>query len=295
MVSLLAVVSLVNAEPGCDKPLPKDYERIYCEIIAAGAGKGLPALEDFRSNSARIQNLLLKRPAQAIGIDLPTYTELEKINEAKASKKHNRNEIVKKNSVTKTIHFHSFPAEAKPKPQSITPQIPERPQSQPMAVSELQKQCQLINDYINCGSVSYYLVVNQNNSVLDKQALSASNKMGMRTYTGSKDDKEAIKKYLSESYRHYIEKMLEIGLGAATMSFSKFYYTYQQVAELGHDFAQRFEIMYNFLKKDKASMAVKARYSDVLPSKLEQCARLSANLLVCDQDEHNWIYKKKSG
>jgi len=108
------------------------------------------------------------------------------------------------------------------------------------------------------------------------------------------NDQDNVHRYLGDSYRRYIQAMLDIGLAAATMSYSRFYYTFDDAAKNQRDFAARFEKMYIYLKKDKQTMGVKSRYSDELPVSLKQCSWLNDSLLVCDNDKLNWIYKKSS-
>jgi hypothetical protein len=51
--------------------------------------------------------------------------------------------------------------------------------------------------------------------------------------------------------------------------------------------------MYNFLKQDKASMSVQARYDQQLPAAIDWCTLLSANVVVCDNGKKNWVYAKR--
>jgi hypothetical protein len=51
--------------------------------------------------------------------------------------------------------------------------------------------------------------------------------------------------------------------------------------------------MYELLKKEKQTNAVKSRYNNLFPDSLEQCMELSQKIIVCDNIKQNWIYKSK--
>jgi hypothetical protein len=78
------------------------------------------------------------------------------------------------------------------------------------------------------------------------------------------------------------------------MSFTKFYHTFIEVQRSGADFAARMATMFEFLKKDKQSMAVQAHFSRERPNTISQCRRLSGTILVCDDVKHNWLYQRRS-
>ena len=46
------------------------YEQVYCEIRQKSPETVLPAFLDFKNNDARMQAMLLKRKAEALGIPL---------------------------------------------------------------------------------------------------------------------------------------------------------------------------------------------------------------------------------
>lgn len=244
---------------------------MYCQL--KGKGETLPSLEDFRRNQPRIQALLLKAPARRQGIPLPVVMPKTEV-KAKRAKPEPRN-------------ISSVPQpKTKPKVQS---QLQPQPQSKQLRLSSLSS-CQLQGRLIQCPQQQFRLATNRANRYLAKGALGPENRMGLSNYQGEQQNPQALKRHLTRSYERYIEKMLSIGLGASTMSFSKFYYTHAELQQLGVDFADRFETMFNYLKKDKASMAIKDSYLDTLPPGISSCNRLKADILVCDNGEHNWVY-----
>lgn len=251
------------------------YEEIYCAIKAKGEGRGLPSLEDFRRNDTRVQALLLKRPAARLGIDVPEPKKTRPRPPAAA--------VTRPKAAAK-----AGPASQKPAAAARSG----RPKAAP-AVAPGVGSCRFLGQVISCGGSRYELALNRQNSALADGVLGEKNRMGLQAYTGKPGDRAALLRYLSASYRRYIEKMLEIGLGSATMSFTKFYYTHQTISQQGEDFAARFETMFSFLKKDKAGMSIKPRYHDQLPGSIGDCSELSARLIVCEAGENNWVYVKQ--
>ena len=79
-------------------------------------------------------------------------------------------------------------------------------------------------------------------------------------------------------------------MGGSTMTYTKFHYTFWELLEKQEDFSKRVREMYNFLKQDKASMAVQARYDQQMPTGIDWCTPLNDKLVVCDNGKRNWIY-----
>jgi hypothetical protein len=84
--------------------------------------------------------------------------------------------------------------------------------------------------------------------------------------------------------------MLDIGLGATTMSFTAFHHAFHRMEAQGVDFAQRMERTYQLLKQDRKTLAIKARYHDELPQDLSLCTVINAGIIVCDNVGTNWVY-----
>ena len=152
------------------------------------------------------------------------------------------------------------------------------------------KDCVFKTTQIQCGSQHFSLTGNRRNSRLQAGALGADNKLGMAGFTGDIAQREQVSRYLSTSYRLYINKMLEIGLGGATMSYAKFAYIFDDLAGKGVDFAGRFETMFEFLKRDKRAIAVSEGGRVAEGVSLQDCDRLSQRLIVCTGNRVNHIY-----
>ncbi len=237
-------------------------EEVYCQLVSKG--EKLPNLEDFRRNQPRIQALLLKAPARKYGIRVPSPAK-----HTAASK--NAAPVVPSAQSTSVRTVKSIP------------------QPTVISASDLTG-CALQGRQVSCPQQRFQLATNLPNRQLSPHVLSEQNTLGLNNYQGSAKDHRALKKHLSLSYQRYIEKMLTIGLGASTMSYSKFYYTYEELQRLQVDFAARFETMFGYLKKDKASMAIKDSYVDELPASIRACVKLQPAILVCDNGVHNWVY-----
>ncbi len=274
----------------CNGQARNAMERLYCRIVAEGEGSGLPGLKDFRRNAPNIQTLLLKRPAKRLGLSLPPAAKVKPRRKKPA-----------------TTHASRPAFKTKPAPRPNTQPVPDAqanvgiapaPQTKPAPAVATRaqptplSQCRLTGEKIYCAAANYRLVLNKNNRELAEGALGADNRLALSDYTGLKGNKKNIRHYLSVGYKRYIQKMLDIGLGASTMSFSKFFYTYQEVTAKGENFAKRFETMYGYLKKDKASMSVRARYHHQLPDNIGQCTELTTKLIVCDDQANNWVYSR---
>ncbi len=152
--------------------------------------------------------------------------------------------------------------------------------------------CQYLERTIKCHDSIFSIVGNKSNSELKPAALSGENKLGLDTFTGDRNDKIQVLDYLSKSYTRYIEKMLEIGLAGATMSFTKFYYIFQDLSHQGVDFQQRFETMYAYLKADKRSLGVTEAIKPIQDLTIAQCIRLNNNLFTCDNGTANRVYMR---
>lgn len=77
------------------------------------------------------------------------------------------------------------------------------------------------------------------------------------------------------------------------MSYTKFVYTWQQAQQQNQDPRQRFETMFEYLKRDKRSLSVQARYDDAQPEHLSWCQSLSQQLWVCDNRQRNWVFQTR--
>lgn len=267
--ALLTVVPITSAQqPGgsCVSQARTELERAYCKILAANAGGALPSLQELRRNPEKTQRLLLRRPAEQAGIKLPPETA------AKPTPK----------PTPKTPARQTAGAR-----QSTT--IAPSPES---SGSNSLSHCQLMGTSIRCGGEQFRLQGNVPNNRLAHGALDPAQKILFAEFSDDAADPSQAMSYLSATYQRYLEAMLEIGLGGSTMSFTKFHHTFMEAQSKGTQFGERLSTMFEFLKKDKASMGVQAHYNDELPQSLAQCMGLGDHLLVCDNVQQNWVYKK---
>ncbi len=251
------------ASAACPERPQSDYEQAFCQIRAKGGGAALPTFEDFRRNTPQVQALLLKRPAARWGVALPE------------------------------------PA-SQPGPASDTgaPSVPSREPAEPAAPEPPQvtenasglSACDLEMDTVRCSDGLFRLAVNQPNGALAPGVLDANNRLGLSPFRGDAGDEAAVRAYLSDAYDRYIAKMLEIGLGGATMSFTRFYNSFHRHRAEGVDFAQRMEDTFRYLKQDKRNLAVDARLAEGFPASMENCARSGEAVIVCDNVATNWVY-----
>ena len=278
--SLFGMVLLAgqsSAQSFCFASASSYYEQVYCELQARGEAKTLPPFYQFKRNDATTQALLLKRPAARIGIDLPMPKPAAKKTTAKPASQQER----------------KLPASVAQKPQPATSS------SQAVSPSIAPKTltssaCQLNGEAMRCGDQQFTLIGNRRNQRLAQGVLEAENKMALPIYHGSTSDQAAIDAYLVRAYRQYIEKMHEIGLGGVTMTYGKFYFLFFDLQEKGLDFSQRFETMYGFLKKDKATMGVSETLTPDNQLKAEDCDPLAGHMWVCSRAGRNYLYLAES-
>lgn len=156
-------------------------------------------------------------------------------------------------------------------------------------------QCVLRGDTIECANSQYLLVRNKANSKLAPGALGETNAMALPQKAAGGESRED---YLLRAYDRYLDKMLAIGLGGVTMSYGRFAYLYDDLAVRGVSFNERFETMYRFLKKDKATMLVSLDKPDVSQLALEDCAALPAHAgapskyWVCSSGRKNYVFAR---
>ncbi|MYM64374.1 hypothetical protein [Pseudomaricurvus sp. HS19] len=216
-------------------------------------GETLPAWADFRRNPPSTQRLLLSRPAHRAGLQLPDAEPVSGLPEHPAAPP-----IVTQETVR----------EAAP---AVVP----------------QKNCRLQRYSLLCGDQEFKLSGNLPNSRLEEGALETGNQLLLEEVASS-DRADMI-----DNYRRYIEAMLSIGLGASTMSYTKFHHVWRSAAERGESPSRRFARMFEYLKSDKQRLAVQNRYGSALPRDISWCSPLGELLWVCDQKESNWVYVRR--
>ncbi len=233
-----------------------ELEQVFCQL--RHDYRALPSLEDFRRNTPAVQRLLLKRPAAKEGIHLPDL------------------------DIKKSASLVRSPATSIN--QAATAAIKKRKLQVAADVSDEQS-CELTGELILCGAEHYHLVENKLNKSLFKGSLGAENRLSFISLPGQTDAQ-----YRSDSYRVYIESMLSIGLGASTMSYTKFVHSWQQAEQQGLSAESRFSEMFNYLKRDKKNLSIKRRYDTQLPTSFSWCQSIAQHLIVCDNRERNWVY-----
>lgn len=156
----------------------------------------------------------------------------------------------------------------------------------------LEDYCSLGTATIQCDDRQFKLLSNLPNHKLRQGALEQADTLSFKAFEGDKGNKDEVIAYLKGVYTLYIGHMIDIGLAATTMSFTKFYHTFMEVESDKVRFSARLNEMFKYLKKDKASMGVKSRFNSQLPESLTNCMALNEQLIVCDNVKQNWVYVK---
>ncbi len=250
------LLALFVASPAIACEPRTSLEKVYCQLQAQG--EALPAWADFRRNPPSTQRLLLSRPARRAGLQLPEVGPASRPPGRAAAPVLVRQEAEREEASAAIPHK--------------TPQ---------------KTRCQLQRYSLVCGEQVFKLSGNLPNSRLDEGALEAGNQL-LLAEVASSNRAEMI-----DNYRRYIEAMLSIGLGASTMSYTKFHHVWRSAAERGENPSRRFARMFEYLKSDKQRLAVQNRYGSALPRDISWCSPLGELLWVCDQKESNWVYVRR--
>jgi len=165
------------------------------------------------------------------------------------------------------------------------PQVMDKSAASPLASCTLQQLT------LGCAGGRYQLLGNKTNQQLPANALAEDHKLALPVYTGAADDTAAVDSYLAKAYDRYLAGMMEIGLGASTMSYTKFANLYHYIVEQHLDFSGRFETMYQFLKKDKAAIGVSTKLSVATGFTPQYCNELE-NFVACDYKGVNYVFTK---
>jgi len=258
----------VYADQFCFALAETYYEQVYCQLQAKAQTKGLPPFNQFKKNNEAVQASLLKRPAERNGIKLPVVT----------------NKVQAPVVTAAPTTIANIPAVNLPK--TVAKETAVAPARTVSARANGSAECELAANQIRCANQSFKLIGNKANNRLANGALSNDNKMDLPKYQGG-----GMGSYLAQTYGQYIDKMCDIGLCGVTMTYRKFAYLYQDLQSKGLDFSQRFEIMYSFLKKDKASMGVSESSSIPKDASVQDCTQLTAVRYVCDYQGRNYIFE----
>lgn len=252
------------------------YEQLYCEIQAKGEGKNLPAFYQFKNNTEQTQALLLKRPASRIGITVKPPTLKAAYREQQLATR-----------PKKTTQPDAKPPLTEPRaPRSQSAALPSTPEAIPTDAVN----CVLNADVIRCNAQRFQLQTNRHNRHLTSEALGSLNQLLLPRYTGDMTDETAVRRYLYAAYERYISQMRSIGLGGVTTRFGKFSYLFYDYHAKNIDFVDRFETLFNYLKKDKAHLAVSEKAASTQGMLFNQCAWLSEHYYICEHGNNNLVY-----
>lgn len=279
-ISVFATNSYGISYKDCIYEAKAPLEKAYCEILKKSPSTTLPPFHSFRRNPESTQRLLLTSPARKAGVTLPESKKASN-NEFKSNAKPAfKNEG---NGVTPEA------AGAKPRPSASQKKGgSNKGESKKSEHHQQLSACTLADDKISCPQGNYFLTINIPLRRLDPRVLSDQNMFVFRP----KYENENELQYLSNIYPYYLEKMLLIGLGDSTISFTKFNAIYQDANKQGENFRQRFSQMYEMLKQERQSMATKKRYRENYPESMAQCMRVSNEIISCDNIDQNWVYRR---
>lgn len=253
------------------------YEQVYCEVRAAQPSVVLPSFVDFKKNNSRMQALLIKRHAERQGIELPKPVSSSK---------------------PKPQHLNKPKPEIKLTPKRATIKLSaQQRQTATDTVVARQKHplsgCSWVSPKIQCAERKFKLTGNVANRDLRTDVFDDAFKLNLPTYTGSYTNSRAVQQYLVQAYDVYLQKMLAIGLGGVTMSYSKFAYFFEDLHSKGVDFNSRFETMFYYLKMDKQNNAVSGRINVPGNFSLNACYPF-ASAVACDSGGRNYLFVQSS-
>ncbi len=276
-----------NADSGCLNAAKTELEQAYCKVVSGGEGAGLPSFEDFRRNDAMVQALLLKRPAERLGLALPGRNRTQGAPST----------AVQQQPPPPSQPRHSAGQQAdRPSAPTATPASPTRAASSSPAQSGFAamdvSDCRLTGqgDVILCPDSRYVLASNRPKGELRPGVLDDGNRLDLPSFRGRRSDDQAVIGYLSDAYARYVPKILEIGLGGATLSFTEFHHAFHTTEAAGIDFARRSEETFQLLKADRKTLGVQSRLHDRVPAGIESCMDISPEIIVCDDVGTNWVY-----
>ena len=266
----------VQANQFCFASAKTYYEQVYCELEAKGKTKDLPSFDQFKHNNEVVQASLLKLPAERNRIALPPPKKTaSSVSDVTAST------IEKKAIAKKESGIQAAPAQQENIQEDYIP----RKFDKGSVVGD--PRCQLHTAEIQCTTKRYKLIGNRTNSHLDEGALLDSNKMLLPLYQPG----QSLSAYVTAAYRQYIEKMCAIGLGGVTMTYTRFAYLYEDLQSKNVNFVQRFELMYSFLKKDKAAMWISEKIPVNAQLAMQYCELMTEKLYICAAQGQNYIFE----
>lgn len=136
-----------------------------------------------------------------------------------------------------------------------------------------------------CPDRVYRLQGNRHNRHLAETSLTSANTMNLPVFESHN---------ATAVYRHYLLKMHEIGLAGVTMNFEKFCWLYEDLSAKSVDVNQRFEVMYDYLKRDKKAMAISESIVPDADVQARDCQWFADDVLVCYRNGRNYLYLSES-
>ncbi len=270
---MMSLPSLSQAEQFCFLLADNYYEQLYCEVKAKGKGRALPPFYEFKKNAPLTQALLLKRPAAKIGIEVSMPKKVTRSG--------------------KTVKANQWDPTATQ--QALTVKTTNQTAKRSKAVSRAHPlaACEVRSAIIACETEKFQLTGNKSNQYLVAGVLSHGNKLAIEPYKPQQHHGDQLHAYLINAYRQYIEKMLEIGLGASTLSYPKFVYLFNDMKLNDVDFSNRFETMFGFLKQDKLNISVSESVANVEKILLTDCMSINFEVIACPSGSKNYLFIKK--
>lgn len=254
----LAALQCANllAAPKCQPDTDKHYEQVFCQLSSSRYSYGLPSLQEFQRNPAKVQYLLLKRAASREGIALQKPAN---------------------DSSTGAVVVNTPRQTPKPKQDSK--------RSGPSQDAVDRRGCRYTARKIDCAGRQYRLRTNLRNSEIPEWALSDANVLQLPQRRAT----ETVEAWLAAAYREYIVALLSIGLAGSSSTYSAFAHTYYELENSSTDFATRIQDSFALLKKDKRTLVARKRYPESAPS-ASDCEWLGRTMLACNSAGKNWIY-----
>lgn len=314
--------SQTAAAENCEPQAGNEYEKIFCQLKRSGRGVGLPNIYQFRENPPITQALLLKKPAERAGIvvKIPERNDQETLRRqedllmaAPGSQSEGPRPLTKSVQTVEIIQQAPLPVVQPAKVQAVVAEVVDQ---KVVAVAPVAVTTEVVADVValtepdksqpaesgldtcvlkqlafECTDGRYPLIGNKTNQQLLADALSEDHKLALPVYSGARDDAAALDAYLASAYSRYLSGMMEIGLGASTMSYGKFVNLHSYIIEQKLDFVGRFETMYEYLKKDKQTIGVSTKLNVAAGLTTQSCSTLD-NIIVCDYQKTNYIFVK---
>ena len=259
LLSCLLLAFKAWSLPQCAPQKNLPFEAAFCELKQSRHGTSLPTLDEFRRNPPNMQYLLIKRPAQRLGI------EVQKPKAAVLNRPVQGIVTSKRKEGGRSVDLATEPQEA-------------------VAEAKSFDQCRYSIEQIYCAGRTFSRQGNKSNSALADNALEAGNTLQM-----GRPSIVSEQAWLAKAYTRYVRAMLTIGLAGSSFTYSAFAHTFNEHKASNTDFSIRFEQMFEFLKRDKKTLAVSRRRPKRAPE-ADECEWLDDDLLVCNSQSMNLVY-----